>query len=214
MVESKSGGDESCRSKPAESKPAENKPVPIANRPTTSQCETKPAEQPKAADEDPYEVWLKEYYAGKRRPKWAADLIAPLEKMLQAKNVDERLAAAIALVPLGKAQAVLPQLYEVAQSDPKKYREVMEVLPWLVWEQRLAAFRQLRKIAPTPDAVSCLVHAMAEVRDPRAAELLWELLADAKTTEQPGRRHRDGPAERARDRPLVLLAVQTSSRRP
>ena len=118
------------------------------SKPAAETKETKPSQRPKAADEDPYDLWLKEYYAGKRRPKWAADLIGPLEKMLPSKNVDERLAAAISLVPLGRAPAVLPRIYEVAQSDPKKYREVMEVLPWLVWEQRLAAFQQLRKIAP------------------------------------------------------------------
>jgi hypothetical protein len=157
-----------------ESKPAaETKPP----------AKKKPSEPPNAADEDPYELWLKEYYTGKHRPKWAADLIGPLEKMLQSKNVDERLAAAIALVPLGKAPTVLPLAYAVAQSDPKKYREVMEVLPWLVWEQRLAVFQQMRKIAPTPEAVSALIGSMAEVHDPRATELLWKLLADPKTTE-------------------------------
>ncbi len=179
-------------SKPvAETKPATDTKPPAGTKPPAETntaadkmppAETKPAAEPKTEDEDPYDLWLKDYYAGKRRPRWAADLIKPLEKMLQAKNGDERLAAAIALVPLGKAQAVLPQVYEVAQSDPKKYREVMVVLPWLVWEQRLATFRQLRKIAPTPDALSSLAESVAEVRDPRAAEPLWELLADAKTT--------------------------------
>ena len=163
------------------------KPKPVAEtKPaakTEPAAESKPSEQPKTDDEDPYEVWLKEYCAGKRRPKWAADLIAPLEKMLHAKNVDERLAAAIALVPLGKAQSVLPLFYEMSQSDPKKYQEVMEVLPWLAWQERLAAFRQLRKIAPTPESVSSLVYSMAEVRDPRAAQLFWEVLADAKTSQ-------------------------------
>jgi HEAT repeat protein len=142
--------------------------------------------EPKAADEDPYDVWLKEYYAGKRRPRWAVALIGPLEKMLPSKNVDERLAAALALVPLGKAQVVLPLFYEAARSDPAKYREAAEVLRWLVWQERLPAFRQLRAIAATPEAVGHLVESMAEVRDRRAAALFWELLADAKTVPQQG----------------------------
>ena len=167
--------------------PAESKP-PVQSKPP---AEIKPAAEPKAVDEDPYDLWLKQYYAGKRRPKWATDLIAPLEKMLHAKNVDERLTAAIALVPLGKAQAVLPLLVQMAQSDPKKYREATEVLPWLVWQERLATFRQLLKIASTPDAVSYLVHALVQVHDPRAAEPLWDLLADAKTSAT-----QTGPIER------------------
>ena len=134
--------------------------------------------------------------------------------MLPAKNVDERLAAAIALVPLGKAQAVLPRIYEVARSDPKKYREVMEVLPWLVWEQRLAAFRQLRKIAPTPDAVSVLVESMAEVRDPRAAELLWELLADPKTTRATGRAPSRAACSACMGSTVGIPRVQQRSPRP
>ncbi len=129
-----------------EIKPGENKPV-LDSKPAVRSkpvAEKMPAEQPKADDDNPYEVWLKEYYGGKRRPKWAADLITPLERMLQSKNVDERLVAGVTLVPLGKAQAALPHLLEVAKADPKKYREVMEVIPWLAWEQRLAAYRQLR----------------------------------------------------------------------
>lgn len=70
----------------------------------------------------------------------------------------------------------------MAKADPKKYREVMEVIPWLAWEQRLAAYRQLCATAPTPDAVTYLVRAMVQVRDPRVADLLWELLADPKVT--------------------------------
>ena len=85
---------------------------PVESKPP---AESKPAAETKVVEEDPYDLWLKEYYAGKRRPKWATDMIAPLEKMLQAKNVDERLTAAIALVPLGKAQAVLPLLVEAAR---------------------------------------------------------------------------------------------------
>ena len=185
-----------AETKPAESKPSANAGTLVLTgsnaSPRTIQgavdakgkpAEAKPVEEAKVVVEDPYELWLTEYYAGKRRPAWTAALIGPLEKMLQAGSADERLMAAVTLVPLGKARTVLPTLYEVAQSDPKKYREVLEVLPWLVWEQRLAAFRQLRKIAPTPEAVSALVESLAEVHDPRAADLLWDLLADAKTTD-------------------------------
>jgi thioredoxin-like negative regulator of GroEL/HEAT repeat protein len=162
--------------KPAETKPAEIKPA------ESKPAESKPGAESNVVEETPYDIWLKEYYGGKRRPAWAADLVPLLEKMLTAKDVDERLAAALALVPLGQAQTALPKLYEMARSDANKYAEVMEVLPWLVWEQRLEAFRQLRKIAPEGSALSTLVGSMAEVHDPRAADLFWDVLADPKTT--------------------------------
>ena len=179
------------QSEPAVKPSAKSMPVRDDSKaPEKSESPQKPGEEKakpsesKAADEDPYDVWLKEYYAGKRRPRWAAALIGPLEKLLSSKNVDERLAAALALVPLGKAQAVLPLFYEAARSDPNKYREAAEVLRWLVWPERLAAFQQLRAIAPTPEAVGHLVESMAEVRDRRAAALFWELSADVKTVPQ------------------------------
>ena len=174
-----------ARSKPTtEAKPAEEiKPPELKPDQSARPVEEGRVDEAKVVEKEPNDVWLTEYYAGEHRPKWADGLIAPLEKMLRSSSADQRLAAAVALVPLGKCQAVLPVIYEVARSDPKKYREALEVLPWLVWEQRLAAFRQLCKIAPSPDFVAALIDAMVEVHDLRAVEILWGLLADPKTTE-------------------------------
>jgi HEAT repeat protein/thiol-disulfide isomerase/thioredoxin len=137
----------------------------------------------KKVEESEYELWLKDYFENKRWPPWAGGQIAGLEKMLKSESADEQTAAAMALVPLGKAQAVLPLLYAKAQSDSKRFREVTGVLPWLAWERRQAAFRQLRKIASFADSGYYLFNAMVMVRDRRALSLLWEALADGKATE-------------------------------
>jgi HEAT repeat protein len=163
------------RKAPAE--PAEKEPA------AGKAADAKPAADSKKVEEHPYEVWLKDYFENQRRPKWAADQIPSLEKMLQSKNAEERLAAAMALVPLGKAQAMLPLVYAIARADSKKFREVAEVLPWLAWEQRQAAFQELRKIAAKSDAGYYLVYEMLKVRDLRTADLLWEMLPGLKAAD-------------------------------
>jgi hypothetical protein len=149
---------------------------------TKPAIESKPAAAREEKSHDPYDAWLTNYYAGKLRPKWSEGLVAPLEKMLSAKNADEQLAAAMALLPMGRSQAVLPQLYRLAKTDGKKYYAVSEVLPWLVWKDRQAAFLELRKMAGSADDFRYLIYAMEKVRDRRACDLLWDLLADPKAT--------------------------------
>ena len=46
-------------------------------------------------------------------------MIAPLEKMLAAEAAKERVAAALALVPLGKAAEALPVLSKTVRSNPE-----------------------------------------------------------------------------------------------
>ena len=147
-----------------------------ASKPAEEKKPASPAEATADQPRDPYETWLKSYQG----PPWAAALRAPLEKMLAAKSADERLAATMALVPLGRAQAVLPQLYEMAQSGEKNYETVTAALPWLVWKERQAAFLRLRKIASRRDDFWQLIYALQKVRDHRHCDLLWDLLADPK----------------------------------
>ena len=72
--------------------------------------------------------WLQDFYAGKGRPPWAAQTIGPLEKMLQSKNSDERLAAACALVPLGKAAAAVPMILAAVKGESHKLSTATGVL--------------------------------------------------------------------------------------
>jgi HEAT repeat protein/thiol-disulfide isomerase/thioredoxin len=132
------------------------------------------------------EPWLKEFLAGKGRPDWAAAAIEPLEKLTRSKDPQERLAAAVALIPLGKASTCLPIVLETAKSRAKDSFSAAEVLPWLVWEDRLNAFHEMRAAASSDEHLGVLVEQMGEVPDRRAAAVFWELLDDPKATARVG----------------------------
>ena len=123
--------------------------------------------------------WLEECYAGRHRQPWTAQMIAPLEKMLRAEAPRERTAAAVALVPLGKA-AALPVFLATVRANPELMETAHQILPWLVWEQRLKTFQELRALAASEAARLPLLEVFAEAPDRRAADLLWGVLADAK----------------------------------
>jgi HEAT repeat protein len=165
--------DEAPSEKPAAASPAE-KP--------TAKAEVSSKEKPGPSSEDPWDRWLREYYAGKRRPKWTSDLAAPLEAMLRGSEPEERLRAALALTPLGRARSALPVLQDAVRTHRELYRPALEVLPWLVWEDRLRLFEQLRDLAPEAGGLTRLVEVMSEVPDRRAAAPLWEMLAAPKVT--------------------------------
>ena len=74
-------------------------------------------------------------------------LIEPLEEMLRAEEAEERVAAAKALVPLGKGEVALPALLEAAGSDAKLLGQAAGILPWLVWDERFRVFHQMRQLA-------------------------------------------------------------------
>jgi HEAT repeat protein len=153
----------------------------------------KPDESKTAKEEpDPWDKWLENYYAGQNRPKWTAATVEPLEKMLSADSVKEKLAAAVALVPLGKADEALPVINDVMQSNPEYFDMAREVLPWLVWERRLQLFRRLRSLAQNENAEVELIFTMNETPDHRLAELVWELLADGNITQTKARNLQTG----------------------
>jgi len=54
------------------------------------------------------------------------------------------------------------------------------VLGWLTWEQRGEAFELFRELLPNEDHFATLVGLMIENADSRAADLLWDILADEK----------------------------------
>ena len=130
-----------------------------------------------------WDQWLEECYAGKHRPKWTVKATAPLEKMLEAETPKERVAAALALVPLGKADRALPVLRKALRSNPELLETAQEVLPWLVWQQRLNTFEDFLQLATGEEAYARLIGALSEVPDRRAADPLWTLLADVKVTD-------------------------------
>jgi HEAT repeat protein len=141
-------------------------------------------DESKTAEEEsnPWDQWLENYYAGRNRPKWTAVMIGPLEKMLTADSVKEKLAAAVAMVPLGKADEALPVINDAMRSNPEYLDMAREVLPWLTLERRLQLFRRLNSLVQSEDASAELIETMNKAPDRRVAALYWELLGVENTT--------------------------------
>jgi HEAT repeat protein len=155
--------------------------------------EQKEEESKTAEDEpDPWDQWLEKFYAGRQRPKWMSDAVEPLEKMLAAESVKERIAAAVTLIPLGKADEALPMLNAALRSNPEYMDMARDVLPWLTWERRLELFRYLSSLAQGEDAATELLYTMNETPDRRSADMNWELLADEKISQSKARNLQNG----------------------
>ena len=129
-----------------------------------------------------WDAWLEEFYTGKGRPQWMAPLATPLEKMLEAKTAEERVAAGRVLVLLGKTDQALPVLLESARTHPRLRGKIARVLPWLTFERRVTLFARLRELASSEEASYRLVKALTEIPDHRVASLLWEQLAEDDLT--------------------------------
>jgi hypothetical protein len=112
--------------------------------------------------------------------------------MLQSKDVDERWAAVALLVPLGKAPPLVPLLEATARNDRRIFYLGGQLLPWLVWEERLKLFGELRRLAPDADGVATLLRQMAEIPDRRLVELFWQMLADPSVTPEQASAMEDG----------------------
>ncbi len=163
--------------------PADSEPVPMppGQTPNADPDDDAEPDAPAADLPDPgveWDRWLEEYYAGKRRPAFAAKMVEPLRKMLSAEAPRERLAAALVLVPLGLADEALPVVLDTARDEPALRGDAAAVLPWLVWQRRREAFEQF--YALVDDDAWNLMQNLLPVADRRAAELLWSLPADAE----------------------------------
>jgi hypothetical protein len=120
--------------------------------------------------------WLEEFYQGKSRPEWMTKTIEPLETMLSAESLEERMAAAVALVPLGKADLAVPALLEGAKAKPEFFCAAAEILPWMVREKRAALFSDLRAVAGRDGDLILLLDGLSEARDSRDEDLFWDVL--------------------------------------
>ncbi len=127
--------------------------------------------------DDRWDQWLAGFHAGKGRAKGYIDLLEPLGEMLRADDPQERLAAALVLIPLGKEDEALPVLRECVEADGELLGRSAQALPWLVWEERKTLFEQLRPLAESPKEQAQLVQAMVLAMDRRAADLFWQMLA-------------------------------------
>jgi HEAT repeat protein len=134
------------------------------------QMEEKPAD----ADAD-----LLRLRAGDGRPAWVAGLAEPLQSMLAAAKADERLAAALPLVALGKEKEALPVLLKAAADDHALLDHGSDALLWLPWTERHEFYQQLLALRPDQEQLQHVVHNMLAIREPRTIPLFWDLAARA-----------------------------------
>ncbi|HEX4149684.1 MAG TPA: HEAT repeat domain-containing protein, partial [Pirellulales bacterium] len=138
----------------------------------------------KAADEAPDEwsAWILESREGKHRPKWTNQLAAPLQKMLKAEDQDERLAAAMALVAMGRTPAALPTVLAAARQPHPKADTIADVFCWLLWPERESVFDALVEHDALAGHEYGLLDKFTEIPDPRAGAGLWALLAEPRVS--------------------------------
>jgi len=96
--------------------------------------------------------------------------------MLQAESGEERQAAALTQIPLGKSDESLPVLLQAAGRSADLYAKADQALHWLPWTQRVTLFWKLDEIAPSSSARAGLVSAMNSVQDRRVNQLYWKIL--------------------------------------
>jgi thioredoxin-like negative regulator of GroEL/HEAT repeat protein len=125
---------------------------------------------------DPNE-WLEKFRSGTQRPSWLAQTIPNLQAMLKSDDPAQRLAAAMPLAALGSEDDALPIVTEAAKSVLASRQSATRLLPWLPWEKRLALFKTIASLANDDRTLDELAEGMSALSDPRAAEPLWDLLA-------------------------------------
>jgi HEAT repeat protein len=128
------------------------------------------------AKSEELEPWLVKFQLDKNRPGWLAALVPQLEHNLHAGTGEEKLAAAMPLIALGRGDEALPVLLEAVKSQPELQHKASVILHWLPWEKRLVAFNRLLTESG-PEQLEILVRHFTDVRDKRAIPRLWDLAA-------------------------------------
>ncbi len=165
-----------------------------------------PSTQSQPAEEND---WLAKFRRGSGRPGWMASTKPLLEKMLQANDAEERIAAAVPLCGLGeddkaipvmlaavrkdsgmvgqvaKALPMLPQrAIDVIGSDANLAAEAAAALAWLPWDKREAFFNELMGLRPASHVQGTLIRELSRIPDLRAAQLLWDLAGSDQVSEE------------------------------
>lgn len=177
------GGEQPIAEEPTD-KEENDKPAEPESNETPEPVDPEQAAEPDADKElvNPLDAWLAERNSGKLQLAWMSELHEPLRKLLAAEAADERLSAALVLIPFGDADRVLPVLLAIAAEQPVLLPRSAEVLRWLVWDQRAEVYGKLYDVAHNETERSSIVHAMNKIRDFRATELYWQALNRPEAT--------------------------------
>ncbi len=126
---------------------------------------------------DPAE-WLEGFRSGKSRAAWYGECLELLRKMIKGDQAAEQIAAAYPLVAMGHDDEAMPILDRAARSEYNQRVAACRALPWLPWEKRLAWFNTLWSLGRDVRYLSELAGEISKLPDPRAADTLWNILAD------------------------------------
>lgn len=132
------------------------------------------AEQPLS----PMAVWIDQYRANEHRAEWLSDAYPMLEEMLTAESLEERSAAAAAIIPFGRDdERAIKVLGEVVDEQESMLPRYASVLPWLPWSLRQEVFSN---IAMMPIEGYLLGHVATQLNatpHPGAMLEIWKLFA-------------------------------------
>lgn len=134
---------------------------------------------PEEQDPDAASWWdrrLTDFASGKGRPSYFNEFVEPLEKMLAADDVNERVIAALCLTALGRSDEALPVIQKRVTENPHSLTQAGAVLPWVPWKVRRRLFEEFAALATGAEQQEALVMAVASAPDPRAAQLIWPLV--------------------------------------
>jgi HEAT repeat protein/thiol-disulfide isomerase/thioredoxin len=145
---------------------------------TTDTKDGESAEPPEDDNVDPWDRWLAQCYTGAKLPDWMYETKPSLTEMLSAEDAKERLTAAMALVPLGEYPAALPVINAAVVADTELVLPAANILPWLPWDERKKMFDLLRASLNGSYGLYSLASKMAEIPNPRGADLFWGMLGD------------------------------------
>jgi hypothetical protein len=109
--------------------------------------------------------------------------VPPLRKMLESNDIEEKLAAGMALASLGHGETAMPKLFGELRAQPDLLVRAVGVLTHLPWEQRVAAFTEFRKLAQTNEQRIAVIRQMQEAPDRRLTTLFWPMLEEPDATE-------------------------------
>jgi HEAT repeat protein len=131
--------------------------------------------------------WLADFRSGKLGSQWMTQQTPALRKMLASADPEARFSAALPLAALGHDDEAMPVILEKIRTDASRRSDACALLPWLSWDKRSALFHTILKMDGNDDEVlSKLCEELVIWKDPRSAEPLWTLLADARDISMAG----------------------------
>ncbi len=145
--------------------------------------ETRPMRRGKDVEQlADWDAWLQTHYASQRGQADYGDLVQALQEMLRADDAAERMAAAVALIPLAQSEVAMPVLQTLVRGDATLVPPAARILPWLPWSARVQAFNELRALAANDGVQAQLIDALVRAKDGRAAAVLWNMLDEPDLT--------------------------------